>query len=136
MNESINFLIKLSKCFSQILVFLQHVYGQWNLNSFEFKFDDTRLSSWYKNKIGLIEKKNCYGLTLLSLCPVWLSQFSFSILRQPTAQRQSNVRMQQDLYLIKPILFLYYEVSLVSSNLNSKLSRFHCVRPNIAPAVF
>ena len=29
------------------------------------------------------------------------------------------------------ILFLYYEESLVSSNLNSKLFRFHCVRLNI-----
>ena len=31
---------------------------QWNLNSFGFKFDDTRLFSQYKNKIGPI-KKNC-----------------------------------------------------------------------------
>ena len=31
---------------------------------------------------------------------------------------------------IRPFLFLYYEESLVSSNLNSKLFRFHCVRPN------
>ena len=31
-----------------------------------------------------------------------------------------------------PNLFLYYEESLVlSSNLNSKLFRFHCVRPNV-----
>ena len=30
-----------------------------------------------------------------------------------------------------PILFLYQEESLVSSNLNSKLHRFHSVRPNI-----
>jgi hypothetical protein len=29
------------------------------------------------------------------------------------------------LSLIRPILFLYYEESLVSSNLNSKLFRFH-----------
>ena len=27
--------------------------------------------------------------------------------------------------------FLYYEESLVSSNLNSKLFGFHCVRPNV-----
>ena len=31
---------------------------------------------------------------------------------------------------IRPILFLYYEESLVSSNLNSKLFRFHRVRPS------
>ena len=29
-----------------------------------------------------------------------------------------------------PILFLYYEESLVSSNLNSKLFRFHSAHPN------
>ena len=34
--------------------------------------------------------------------------------------------------LIGPILFLYYEESLVSSNLNSKLVRFHYVRPNVS----
>ena len=32
---------------------------------------------------------------------------------------------------IGPILFLHYEESLVSSNLNSKLFRFHCVRPKL-----
>ena len=33
--------------------------------------------------------------------------------------------------LISPILFLYYEESLASSNLNSKLLRFHCAHPNV-----
>ena len=33
--------------------------------------------------------------------------------------------------LMGPILFLYYEESLVSSNLNSKLLWFHSVRPNL-----
>ena len=33
--------------------------------------------------------------------------------------------------LIRPILFLYYEESLVSSNLNSNLLRFHCAHPNL-----
>ena len=32
---------------------------------------------------------------------------------------------------IAPILFLCYKESLVSSNLNSKQLRFHCVRPNM-----
>ena len=44
--------------------------AQWNLNSFEFKFDDTRLSSWYKNKIGPIKKKMLrpdVALTLLAV---------------------------------------------------------------------
>ena len=35
------------------------------------------------------------------------------------------------MFLIGPILFLYYEESLVSSNLNSNLFRFHCVRPTV-----
>ena len=68
--------------------------------------------------------------------PCWLSQFSFSKLRQPTGQRQSNVRMQQKKSLIGPILFLYYEENLVSSNLNSKLLTFHCAHPNLHVAIF
>ena len=39
--------------------------------------------------------------------------------------------MQQQKNSTGPILFLYYEESLVSSNLNSKLFGFHCVRPNV-----
>ena len=52
-------------------------------------------------------------------------------LRQPTGQRQSNVMTQQNENLSGPILFLYYEESLVSSNLNSNLLMFHCAHPNI-----
>ena len=63
--------------------------------------------------------------------PCWLSQFSFSKLRQPTGQRLSNVRMQQTKISIVPILFLCYEESLVSSNLNSKQLRFHVAHPNL-----
>ena len=51
-------------------------------------------------------------------------------LRQPTGQRQSNVSSQQK-KIIGPILFLYHEESLVSSNLNSNLLRFHCAHPNL-----
>ena len=59
----------------------------WKQSSFEFKFDNTRLSSWYKNMIGPLKK-------------------------------QQN--------LMVPILFLYYyEESLVSSHLNSKIFWFH-----------
>ena len=50
-------------------------------------------------------------------------------MRQPTGQRLSNVRTQQK-KSIGPILFLYYEKCLVSSNLNSKQLRFYGVRPN------
>ena len=52
-------------------------------------------------------------------------------LRQPTGQRLCNVRMQQKTISMGPILFLYYEESLVSSNLNSKLFRFHSAHPNL-----
>ena len=44
--------------------------------------------------------------------------------------RQINIRTQQN-KSIWPTLFLNYEESLVSSNLNSKLFRFHCVRPSL-----
>ena len=39
--------------------------------------------------------------------------------------------MQQNKILIRPILFLHYKESLVSSNVNSKQLRFHCFRPNL-----
>ena len=45
--------------------------------------------------------------------------------------RLSNVRMQHKTISILPILFLYYEESLVSSNLNSNILWFHCVRPKL-----
>ena len=53
-----------------------------------------------------------------------------SKLRQLTGQRLSNVRKQQKIILIGPILFLCYEESLVSSSLNSKQLRFHGAHPN------
>ena len=39
-------------------------------------------------------------------------------------------------FFMGPILFLYYVESLVSSNLNSKLFRFPCVRPNVHIRIF
>ena len=60
------------------------------------------------NKIGLIEFFLLRPDVALSLL-CWLSQFIFSKLWQPTGQRQSNVRTQQKIFLIGPILFLYYE---------------------------
>ena len=55
----------------------------------------------------------------------------FSKLRQPTRQRLSNLRTQQTKISIGQTLFLYYEESLVSTNLNSKQLKFHGVRPNV-----
>ena len=45
-----------------------------------------------------------------------------------TEQRQDATKKN----LIGPIIFLYYEESLASSNLNSKLLRFHCAHPNVS----
>ena len=60
----------------------------------------------------------------------------FSKLRQPTGQRLSNLRTQQTKISIWHILFLYYEESLVSTNLNSKQLRFHGARINVNPTEF
>jgi hypothetical protein len=67
---------------------------------------------------------------LLSLCPVGCLS-----LEKPTGQRLSNVRKQQK-KSIWPILFLYYEESLVSSNLNSNLLMFHGAHPNLEPSEY
>ena len=67
--------------------------------------------------------------------PGWLSQFSFSKLRQPTGQRRRINRTRQQKNSIRPILFLYYEESLVSSNLNSKQPRFHDAHPSLGSYV-
>ena len=89
----------------------------------------TRISSKHQNKIGGIEKKMLLADVAKSL-PCWLSQFRKAKLRQPTGQRLSNVREQQK-FSIGPILFLYYEESLVSSNLDSKQLRFHGAHPTL-----
>ena len=61
----------------------------------------------------------------------WLSQFRKATLRQPKGQRLSNIMAQQK-KSIGPILFiLYFEESLVSSNLNSKQHRFHGAHPRL-----
>ena len=60
-----------------------------------------------------------------------MSEFRKAKLRQPTGKRLSNVRTQQKKISIGPILFLYYEEGLVSSNLNSKSFRFHSAHPNL-----
>ena len=59
-----------------------------------------------------------------------ISEFPHSITE--TASRAENLQRQDTTKknLMGPILFLYYEESLVSSNLNSKLLRFHSVRPS------
>ena len=71
-------------------------------------------------------KKNCCILTLLCLCPVGFLSLAETANRTETEQHQDAAFF----FSIKPILFLYYEESLVSLNLNSKLLRFHCAHPN------
>ena len=63
--------------------------------------------------------------------PCWLSQFRKATLRQPAGQRLSNAREQQTKISIGPILFLYHDESMVSSNLNSKQLSFHYAHPNV-----
>ena len=51
-------------------------------------------------------------------------------LPQPTEQRQSNVRTQQKLSG-QSYSYIMRKVWYISSNLNSNLLWFHCVRPNV-----
>ena len=86
---------------------------QWNLNSFEFKFDDTRLSSWYKNKIGLIETLFCCFLTLLCLCPVGclsLEKFSWDSQqgRDRATSGSNKIKFQSDQYYSYIIRKVWY----------------------------
>ena len=69
-------------------------WTQWNLSRFEFKFDDN------------------------SICPVGCLSLAF--VNWHSQQGLSNVRTQQK-KSIGPILFLYHEESLVSSNLNKTI---------------
>ena len=57
---------------NQILALCKVEWALWNPYSLEFKFDDTGLSSWYRNKIGPIEKKivtswHCKACPLLAV---------------------------------------------------------------------
>ena len=58
------------------------------------------------------------------------AEFRKAKMRQPTGQRLCNFRTQQK-KSIGPILFLCYEESLVSSNLNLKQLRFHGAHPKL-----
>ena len=51
-------------------------------------------------------------------------------------QRYPEQRQDATKKIIGPILFLYYEESLASSNLNSKLLRFHCAHPNVCTCTY
>ena len=83
------------------------------------------------NKIGLIEFFLSFP-DVAKLLPCWQSQFSFSKLRQPTGQRQSNIRMQknflgQSYYYImrKVVKFVFKPTYLSWAPL-----KFHCAHPS------
>ena len=62
----------------------------------------------------------------------WLKIFCCCLSLAETANRaETEQRQDATKKIIEPILFLYYEESLLSSNLNSKLLRFHCAHPTI-----
>ena len=68
----------------------------WNLSCLEFKFDDTRLSYWHKNKIERIEIFFCCFLTLLIFCPVsWVSFAETSQQGRKLAKSGSNKKKIQ-----------------------------------------
>ena len=84
----------------------------------------------YKNKVGQIENLFCCVLTLICLCPV--SCLSLGKLHLDSQQGTDLATLGRNKKKsIGPILFLYYEESPVSSNLNSKQLRFHGVRPKL-----
>ena len=75
----------------------------WNLSCLEFKFDDTRLSYWHKNKIVRIEIFLCCFLTLLIFCPIgWSQQNWLSQQDRKLAKSESKKKIS-----ILPILFLW-----------------------------
>ena len=50
-------------------------WAPWNLSCLEFKFDDTRLSYWHKNKIGGIEIFFLLLPDFANFLPSWPAQF-------------------------------------------------------------
>ena len=64
--------------------------------------------------------------------PCWLSQFSFSKLRQSPGLRQSNVRMQKKVNQANLILILWGKSGMYHQIwIQNNVFRFHCVRHNL-----
>ena len=74
----------------------------------------------------------CIVLMLLCLCPVGCLSLAETANRAETEQHQDATKKS----LIGPILFLHYEESLASSNLNFKLLRVNCAHPNAYATAF
>ena len=70
------FLLSWSNIIWSYMVHIMYLLG-WaprNLSCLEFKFDDTRLSYWHKNKIGRIELFFLLLPDFANSLPCWLSQ--------------------------------------------------------------
>ena len=53
----------------------------------------------------------------------------------PAKRAETEQHQKKKKKIIEPILFLSYEEYMLSSNLNSKLRRFHCAHPNVSASV-
>ena len=84
-------------------------------------------SSWksFSSSCGSSQLGSDSSTCYLSLCHVGCLSLTF--LNWDSQQSRTH----QTKSSIGPILFLFYEESLVSSNLNSKLFMLHCVRPSL-----
>ena len=99
------------------------IRAQWNLSRSEFKFDDTRLSSYYENKIGPIKIFSCCVLTLLSLCPGGC--LSLEKLNWDSQQGRDLATSGRNKKKFQLSQSCSYTMRKVWSNLNSKLFFFN-----------
>ena len=60
----------------------------------------------------------------------FVGRHSLAFLNLDSQQGRDLATSGRNKKIIRRILFLYYEESLVSSNLNSNLLRFHCAHPS------
>ena len=67
-------------------------WAPWNPSCLEFKFDDTRLSYWHKNKIGRIEKKNLLLPDFANFLPGWPAQFWWDSQRGRELAKSGSVK--------------------------------------------
>ena len=108
-------------CYFDFCLCRRNVFGSYNQNNLLRRIFECQVIWVY---IFLITN-NCMNY----IC--WLVSTIFTCLAETANRADTEQRQDATFFLIRPILFLYYEESLVSSNLNSKLFRFHCVRPMV-----
>ena len=83
----------------------------------------------YNIRIRLAQLKKMLLPDSAYLCPVGC--LSLEMLNLDSQQGRDLATSGRNKKIIGRILFLYYEESLVSSNLNSNLLMFHCAQPNL-----